>query len=103
MEHSNTITTTQMQTHSKPANHPERITQMQCLETNSELRIFFIESANHSLKYLPNLLSTFYHEIELIVNFLEFRLTVLVDEPQPGDQLQNIRYVYMRFDVGSGG
>jgi hypothetical protein len=58
------------------------------------LQLFFTQGINESFKYLPNILSKIYSEIELIVAFAEFRLTVAEEKPHPGDALQNIKYSY---------
>ena len=53
--------------YNKVEKKPERITQLQCLDNNSQLQLFFVQSLNESFKYLPNILANIYNELELLV------------------------------------
>lgn len=66
---------------------------MQCFDTNIDLMQFFIESSCESFKYLPDVLSKIYLEIEMVLGFVEYRLTIAKGDPHPGDLLQNLRFV----------
>lgn len=69
---------------------PEKITQIQCEDCNRSLHQQFIYWLNDSFKYLPNFLSKFYMEIEVLMSFVEYRFSISINKPQPGDFLQNI-------------
>ena len=80
--------------------NPEKITQLQCMSTNNYLQSQFMQWIQLSFHYKPNLIALLQDQFEALVAFAEYKLTISTGKPQPGDFLQNIRFMYSNFKAG---